>query len=182
MLVWACGEAPEYRVGLELNEVQFEFFDLSEGIYPSTVVLNNPNNPFAEFSIGAVTKFAIQDGANNAAAFYAWATVLANEPIGENQFFAATSLRDIYLSDGLDSADRQRVREMAIAGFQSVLNNFPASRLFDATGTQSFRLATPAYQEIVALNGTPEGDWVLVVDEGGNPVAVRSTEIPRELD
>jgi len=184
VLVAACGDAPEYRVGLDLNEIQFEFFDETEGVFPSRAVLRNPNNPFAEYSIGSTvtrpglppTKFAILDGASNAGAFYAWATALVGEPTGENQFFTALKLRDLLEADEVPVEERELVRQQAIDGFQSVLDSFPDSVLFDVTGTQSFRLATPAYQEIVGLNGTPQGDWVLVQDENGNPVAVRSTD------
>jgi len=172
----ACGDAPEFREGFDLDEVTFEFFDPSEGVFPSTVTLSNPNNPFRQFSVGSVTKFTIETSGSNAGAFYAWATVLAREATGENQFFAAQNLSEIYINEEVAREDRERVRQLAIAGFQSVLDNFPDARLFNASGTSSFRLATPAYIGITELFGTPQGDWELVVDENGNPVAIRSAE------
>ena len=176
ILVAACGDPREYRVAIDTQEVTFEFFSSTEGIYPSRVTLSNPNNPFARYSIGAETKFAFEDGPSSAAGFYAWATALASEPTGENQFFVGTNLRALLEAGEVPEEQRESVRELAIAAFQSVLDNFPDSLLFDATASRSFRLATPSFLGIIELNGKPEGDWVLVQDEDGNPVAVQSTD------
>ena len=176
ILVAACGDPREYRVAIDTQEVTFEFFSSTEGIYPSRVTLSNPNNPFVRYSIGAETKFAFEDGPSSAAGFYAWATALTNEPTGENQFFVGSNLRGLLEAAEVPDDQRESVRELAIAAFQSVLDNFPDSLLFDATAARSFRLATPSYLGIIELNGKPEGDWVLVQDEDGNPVAVRSTD------
>jgi hypothetical protein len=175
VLAAACGEDPEYRFGENITGIQFELFDPSEGVHPSKVTLQNPRNPFREFNIGDVTKFEILDSGGNAGAFYAWATLLANIPIGENQFYAASKLRDILEANEVPQEDREIVRQMAIEGFQRVLDCFPDSVFFDVTGTFTRRFATPAYQEILGLGGVPQGDWVLVDDSNGNPTAVRST-------
>jgi hypothetical protein len=66
---------------------------------------------------------------------------------------------------------------MAIAGFQAVLDEFPDSVTFDSTGTQTFRLATPALMGILDLNGDVNGDWVLVVDQNGDLVAVKGAGV-----
>lgn len=174
-LIVACGEAPEYRFGENLTGVEFELFDRTEGIHPSKVTLQNPRNPFREYAIGDDTKFEILDDGGNAAAFYAWATLLAKIPIGENQFFVAAKLRDILEANEVPREDRETVRQMAIDGFQAVLDCFPDSVLFDTTGTFSRRLATPSFQAILELGGVPQGDWLLVTDSNGNPRAVRST-------
>lgn len=173
MFAGSCGDDPEFRLGQNVSGVEFVFFSETEGIYPSAVTLFNPNNPFREFRISGEAKFAISAYGGNAGAFYAWATVLANEPIGENQFFAASKLRDLYEANEVAEEDRETVRQMAITGFQTVLDCFPNSLLFDETGTFGRPLATPAYLEILALDGVPEGDWVLVQDSNGNPSAVR---------
>lgn len=176
ILVAACGDPREYRVAVDTEEVTFEFFSSTEGIYPSRVTLSNPNNPFVNYAIGSETKFAFEDATSKAAAFYAWATVLTNEPTGENQFFVGSNLSALLEAGEVSDEQRESVRELAIAAFQSVLDNFPDSLLFDATASRSFRLATPSYLGIIELNGKPEGDWVLVQDEDGNPVAVQSTD------
>ena len=71
------------------------------------------------------------------------------------------------------AANRDAVKTMAIRAYQSVLDNFPDSVSFDATGTVSFRLATPAYKAIVARGGKVEGDWVLVTTPDGRDEAVQ---------
>ena len=172
----ACGDdSARYRFGENITGIQFELFSETEGIHPSEVTLSNPHNPFREFIIGEDTKFDILDDGGNAAAFYAWATVLAGQPTGENQYYTATKLRDIFFANEVPQQDRQIVRQMAINGFQRVLDCFPDSVFFDTTGTFSRRLATPAYLEILELGGAPEGDWILVEDSNENPTAVRST-------
>jgi hypothetical protein len=175
MTIAACGEDPEFRFGENITGIQFELFDVTEGIHPSKVTLQNPRNPFREFNISDDTKFDILTDGGNAGAFYAWATLLANVPIGENQFYTATKLRDIFLANEVPPEDRGVVQQMAIQGFQRVLDCFPDSVFFDVTGTFSRRLATPAYLEILGLGGVPQGDWILTWDSNGNPQAVRST-------
>jgi hypothetical protein len=176
LLAAACGDDNEqYRFGFNTTGIQFELFNETEGIHPSEVTLDNPRNPFREFVIGEDTKFDILDDGGNAAAFYAWATVLAGQPTGENQFYTATKLRDIVQANEVAQEDRETVRQMAIEGFQRVLDCFPNSVFFDVTGTFSRRLAPLAYVEILELGGAPQGDWILVQDSNGNPTAVRST-------
>jgi len=175
VLAVACGDTQEYRFGFNTTGIQFELFSETEGIHPSEVTLDNPHNPFREFNIGEDTKFDILDDGGNAAGFYAWATVLANIPIGENQYFTAIKLRDIYESNEVAEEDRETVRQMAVDGFQAVLDCFPQSLLFESTGTLALRLATLAYVQILDLGGVPQGDWTLVQDSRGNATAVRST-------
>lgn len=175
VLLVSCGDEPVPRFGFNTSGIQFEVFDTTEGVYPSTVTLDNPRNPFRQFAIGDDTKFEILDGGGNAGAFYAWATVLANIPIGENQYFAAVKLRDIYRANEVPPEQRETVRMMAINGFQAVLDCFPDSLLFDVSGEIPLRLATLAFVEITELNGAVQGDWELVTDTRGNATAVRST-------
>ncbi|NNE19535.1 MAG: hypothetical protein HKN10_13755 [Myxococcales bacterium] len=177
LVVAACGDDGQYEFGFNITGIQFELFDPTEGIHPSTVTLSNPRNPFREFGVSDDTKFAIFGNGGNAGAFYAWATILADIPIGENQFFTAVKLRDIYQSNEVAEEDRETVRQMAIAGFQTVLDCFPESLLFDASGTVPLRFATLAYFEILDIGGVVQGDWVVVEDSLGNPTAVQSTAI-----
>jgi hypothetical protein len=173
----ACGDDAEYEFGFNTTGIEFELFDPTEGIHPSKVTLSNPRNPFREFGVSDDQKFRILGNGGNAGAFYAWATVLATIPIGENQFFTAVKLRDIYESNEVAEEDRDTVRLMAVAGFQAVLDCFPESPLFEASGISSTRLATLAYGQILDLGGVVQGDWTLVEDTLGNPTAVRSTGI-----
>jgi len=175
VLAVACGDTEEYRFGFNTTGIQFELFNETEGIHPSEVTLDNPRNPFREFDIGEDTRFDILDDGGNAGAFYAWATVLAGQPTGENQYYTATKLRDIFLANEVAQEDRQIVVQMAIEGFQRVLDCFPDSVFFDVTGTFPRRLAPLAYFEILNLGGAPQGDWIVVEDSNGNPTVVRST-------
>jgi hypothetical protein len=172
----ACGDDPQYRFGENITGIQFELFDPTEGVHPSKVTLENPHNPFREIVISDAVKFDILNNGGNAGAFYAWASLLATIPIGENQYGTAVKLRDIYLANEVDSPeDRETVRLMAIDGFQAILDCFPDQLLYDSTGTFGFKLATLAYREIIDLRGVPQGDWVLVTNSRGEPEAVRST-------
>lgn len=177
LLAAACGEDPQFRFGENITRLEFELFDPTEGVHPSQVTLNNPRNPFRDTVVSDAVKFDILGNGGNAGAFYAWAALLANIPIGENQWGVATSLRRIYESNEVaNPEEREVVRLMAINGFQAVLDCFPASLLFDPTGTfPAAKLATAAYLGILDLGGVPEGDWVLVTDTRGDPEAVRST-------
>ena len=115
LLAAACGgDNEQYRFGFNTTGIQFELFDETEGIHPSEVTLDNPRNPFREFNIGEDTKFDILDDGGNAGAFYAWATVLAGQPTGENQYYTATKLRDLFLSNEVAQKDRDTVRDMAM--------------------------------------------------------------------
>ncbi|MGB5417018.1 MAG: hypothetical protein WBN01_20460 [Polyangiales bacterium] len=173
----ACGDDGQYEFGFNTTGIEFELFDPTEGVHPSKVTLSNPRNPFRESGVSDDTKFAILGDGGNAGAFYAWATVLAEIPIGENQFFTAVKLRDLYESNEVAEEDRDTVRRMAIDGFQALLDCFPESLLFDASGTVTTRFATLAYGQILDLGGVVQGDWVVVEDSLGNPTAVRSTGI-----
>jgi len=166
-------EAPEYVFGDNLNAVEFAVFTTEVGIHPSQDVLKDPNNPFYDQFLGDI-KWDIHGGSGNVPAFYAWATMLAFEATGENQFYAATRLRDIYYSNEYPDGYGEVVRSMAIRAFQSVLDNFPDSVTFDATGTIPFPLAPRAYEGIVELGGTVEGGWVQVpIDDLGNTTVIQ---------
>ena len=173
----ACGDNGEYEFGFNTTGIEFELFNPTEGVHPSKVTLNNPRNPFRESGVSNDTRFAILGNGGNAGAFYAWAWLLAKIPIGEHQFFTAVKLRDLYESNEVAEEDRETVRQMAIDGFQALLDCFPESLLFDASGTVTTRFATLAYGQILDLGGVVQGDWVVVEDSLGNPTAVRSTGI-----
>jgi hypothetical protein len=182
-----CGEPAQYRFGVNLSGLLFAPTGPSEGIYPDRSVLRDPGNPFATYPLGPNTKWDLLPPApgsplldvSEVAAFYAWATALTAEPTGENQYYtalmlAALSSRPYLLVDpSLDGGVRQ-TREMAIAGFQRMLDAFPYAVTYDKSGTVAYPLATPAYLSIRALGGQVTGGWVLVTGPGG-PVATYPT-------
>ena len=99
--------------------------------------------------------------------FYLWATLLVREGQGEAQYFAATALSEIYAYGLASEAELPYVRLMAIAGFQSLLDNFPDAVSYNADGVSSYPLAPLAYEGIVTLGGSVSGGWVVIEGEGG---------------
>jgi hypothetical protein len=102
------------------------------GIFTERCVLEDPANPFAttpiiEYDVNnpsATNKFdlfnSIPAGRIGAKArFYFWATALARRASGENQFYTAVALHELwnYNSDPI-------VQEQALKAYRSVLDNF----------------------------------------------------------
>ena len=162
-----------------ITGIEFVFFDETEGVYPSLVTLENPNNFFREMAIGPETKWDIHNGAGNAAAFYAWATLLAEQPTGEHQFYVATTLAQMLETDELASADRPKVRALAVDAFQAVLDHFPESVSYTADLTP-FRLDLLAYDGIKDLQGTVKGGWIKVPKEPSGFVLIQVDTLPEE--
>lgn len=102
------------------------------GINGEACVLNDPENPFRfaatpEFNVNdpdAITKFDlnadIPEGPTGAKArFYLWATALARFPSGENQFYTAQALHELWTAEG-----DPIVRDQALRAYRSQLDNF----------------------------------------------------------
>ena len=169
-----CVEPGDPVYGASFTTEQFKVYDASVGVYPSELVLEDPNNMFRTNRSGRSTRFEIEaNDETNVSAFYSWATWLATEPTGESQFFAAANLAEIWQAGNASQTDLLVIRQMAIDGFLSVLNNFPDAVVFDASGTTAFELLTPSYLSIIDLGGTPPVGWVILEDTQGRPRAVR---------
>jgi len=182
--LWTACEidSGEYRFGEIILGIEFQLYSDNIGVHPNKDVLLDPNNPFRLSDVGADTKWDIQNDGGNAAAFYSWATRLANEPTGEHQFYAASRLRDIYSTGEGKPEQREEVRKVAIRGFQAMLDYFPNAVTYDVTGTIRYRLALQAIEAIRALGGTVEGNWILVTSADGIPDAVpgpRTETVPQ---
>lgn len=108
------------------------------GINAETCVLDDPENPFLtavirEFDVNdpdAETKFDlfndIPAGPIGAKArFYLWATALARRPSGENQWYTARALHELF-----NSNNDPIVQEQALKAYRSVLDNFFGSVTF----------------------------------------------------
>jgi hypothetical protein len=102
------------------------------GINGETCVLEDPENPFMNVAIieydvnnpGAENKFElfnqIPAGPTGAKArFYFWATALARRQSGENQYYTALALHELY-----DLNSDMIVKEQALKAYRSVLDNF----------------------------------------------------------
>ncbi|MEM7610689.1 MAG: hypothetical protein AAF270_03355 [Pseudomonadota bacterium] len=108
------------------------------GINQESCVLGDPENPFVTVSIpefdpnnpDAPTKFDLADGipagpTGAKARFYLWATALARRPSGENQYFTALALHELF-----DANSDPLIQEQALKAYRSVLDNFFGSVVF----------------------------------------------------
>jgi hypothetical protein len=113
------------------------------GIYPENCVLGDPENPFItttivefdpnnpdqddKFDLNA-TLPAGPPGAK--ARFYLWATALARRPSGENQYYTAKALHELFDANSNVLSTDELVREQALKAYKSVLDNFWGSVTF----------------------------------------------------
>lgn len=163
-----CYEDAEFEYGERFNGRLYQVYDGTEGIHPSQAVLEDELNPFRLAVPFDDTKWDIQGSTSGPVLqFYSWASILALQPTGEHQFYTALSLQGIYDEGLAPDEELSQVRDMAVAAFQSVLDNFPDAVTYDASGTFSYPLATPAYNAMVELGGPIEGGWVLVDTPSG---------------
>jgi len=107
------------------------------GIYNETCVLDDPENPFATTPIlefdpnnpDAENKFtlfnSIPPGPQGAKArFYFWATALARRQSGENQYYTALALHELFDANSNVISKDELIREQALKAYRSVLDNF----------------------------------------------------------
>jgi hypothetical protein len=107
------------------------------GINAEQCVLSDPENPFAviatlEFDVNnpdAPTKFdllaGIPPGPTGAKArFYLWATALARRQSGENQWYTARALHELFDANSNPISKDEIVRAQALKAYRSVLDNF----------------------------------------------------------
>jgi hypothetical protein len=108
------------------------------GIASETCVLNDPENPYAtaiikEFDVNnpdADTKFDLAEnipaGRTGAKArFYLWATALARRASGENQWYTARALHELF-----NYNEDPVIQAQALRAYRSVLDNFFGSATF----------------------------------------------------
>ena len=108
------------------------------GIAGETCVLDDPENPYASTTI---TEFTVDDPGNkfdlfNAipagptgakARFYFWATALAGRQSGENQFYTALALHELFDANSNAISKDELIRAQALKAYRSVLDNFFSS-------------------------------------------------------
>jgi hypothetical protein len=157
----ACDRGGEYREGTDLSALEFNYLSPTMGVHPDTSVLGDPNNIFAQ-GLTHETKWVLESKKDQpgltVACFYVWATELVFDPRGENQYYAATALHHMYLRDESRPEDIYAVRDLAIDGYQALLDHFPGSVSYLADGETTFDLGPLACQGIVDLGGTPDGN------------------------
>ena len=123
VLLTACGGG---EGGYEVNEVKLpveytlNLYCEDAGIANSRCILDDPENPYARSLVNDETKFQLYDDSPSAKSdFYLWATALARAPVGENQYYTALSLHDLYTQGGSEVA-----RDQAKRAYRSLLDNY----------------------------------------------------------
>jgi hypothetical protein len=139
MLVFAAGcSSPGSGDGKVISTVELPTDTLLDlacadvGIFAESCVLSDPANPWRtatirEFDVNnpdAETKFdlAVQIPAGPTGAkarFYFWATAQARFPSGENQWYTARALHELW-----DAAGDPIIQAQALRAYRSVLDNF----------------------------------------------------------
>jgi hypothetical protein len=180
VLLSACAVESNYLTGIDLSDVPYPDTQTNAGIHPDNSVLQDPGNPFI-YGITGDTKWNVLDLCLGAApqtcvaTFYAWASQLAQEPIGENQFYTAEVLRLLFERELVELTYLADARDRAIAGYQALLDYFPFSESCVTAACESrFALGPLSYKSIIALGGTVEGGWFLFEDENGVTHLMRS--------
>jgi hypothetical protein len=113
------------------------------GVYPENCVLGDPENPFITTTIVEFDpnnprqddKFDLNDSlppgpAGAKARFYLWATALARRPSGENQYYTARALHELFDANSNVLSTDELAREQALKAYKSVLDNFWGSVTF----------------------------------------------------
>jgi len=133
---------PEGKIVLPTDTL-LNLYCADVGITIDPCVLDDPENPYRqtatrEFDVNdpdAETKFAlfldIPPGPTGAKArFYLWATALARRPSGENQYYTAVALHELFTAAG-----DPIIREQALKAYRSVWDNFFGSvTVFECCG------------------------------------------------
>jgi hypothetical protein len=129
-----------------------------EGIYLEPCVLDNPENPYANVAITADDfypaspndKFVLNDAAPSAKArYYLWATALAKGAgiPGENQYYTAVSLHEVYAESGSPTT-----RAQALKAYRSVLDNYFLNPTFFGPFTENEIFFAAALKDLVGQN------------------------------
>lgn len=156
LLAGGCNE-PDKDDGRIINElllptdVVLNLFCENVGIHDEQCVLDDPENPFATVSIiefdpanpDAENKFELNNsipaGPTGAKArFYLWATALARRQSGENQWYTARALHELYDANSNLVFEDEIVKAQALKAYRSVLDNFFGSVTFFTFGGVSF--------------------------------------------
>jgi|TARA_B110000503_G_C7153073_1_gene416038 hypothetical protein len=140
MVLASCGAENGTPTSI-LSNTGFSLYCPNVGIATSNCVLSDPENPYASQTVNDTTKWSLSSSTTNARAkFYVWATAMANNPTGENQYNTALSLHELYHADSNILAQAQ-----AKLAYRSVLDNY-----FTASNSVS---------EFVAGTDFSFGDW-----------------------
>ncbi|MDJ0940780.1 MAG: hypothetical protein QNJ00_13550 [Woeseiaceae bacterium] len=135
-------ESPGDGDGTVINNIALptdtvlDLFCEDVGVFPEICVLEDPANPFVTTTIiepgldpDNANKFQIATSfppgpAGAKARFYFWATALARFPSGENQYFTALALHELFDANSNALGADELIREQALKAYRSQLDNF----------------------------------------------------------
>ena len=142
LITVGCAEERDSSDGQVFNTVVLptdtvlSLFCADVGLAGSDCVLDDPENPFASTTIlefagpeepGNKFEIAntIPEGPSGAKArFYFWATALAYRQSGENQYYTALALHEVFDANSNPVEQDELIREHALKAYRSVLDNF----------------------------------------------------------
>ena len=155
-LLMGCAPEPgAWRLGDDLTDLRFDPWTEDVGVYPDVSILDDPNNPFVgSLDPNSDLKWQLQDSGCDRAV-YSWATALAIQPTGEHQFYTAACMQALYEGGRVDDDDLFLVYTLAVRGYEQVLESFPDSVTYDATGTIAYDLAPIAEAALQSIGAVP---------------------------
>ena len=165
---------PVYYEGLSLASIEFVYVSPEHGTHPNTGILSDSNNPFAGSALWD-DKWDVETYGHPPASYYAWATQLAVEPVGENQYYTASALTSMYNFQTVDLDYLPLVWKMAVNAHLSILENFPHSVSYLADEITSFQLAPLSYEALELLGADLSG-WTMVTADDGTVLILPTGE------
>ena len=169
-----CAPQPYYYRGINLLSIEFELVSDEHGIYPNSEILGHETNPFPDPLFDG--KWDIESFGHAPASYYAWASQIAVEPTGENQFYTAMALTNLYQFEMVDDYERYYVWKMAVQAHESVLINFPNSISYLADEISSFSLAPLSYEALGNL-GSDRSNWIEITLDDGSVAIVPKEDL-----
>jgi hypothetical protein len=153
LLTTGCGEIDggtvQNSVELPIDST-LNFYCADEGIYLEKCVLDNPENPYAKVAVTEDNKFDLNDEAPSAKSrYYLWATALAKGAgiPGENQYYTALSLHEVYAESASPTT-----RDQAKKAYRSVLDNYFLAPTFYGPFTVDQIYFAVAVKDLVGQN------------------------------
>jgi hypothetical protein len=153
LVTTSCGEVDggtvQNTVELPIDST-LNFRCEDEGIYLEPCVLDNPENPYAKVAVTEDNKFDLIDEAPSAKSrYYLWATALAKGAgiPGENQYYTALSLHEVYAESASPTT-----RDQAKKAYRSVLDNYFLAPTFFGPFTPQEEFFAVAVKDLVGQN------------------------------
>lgn len=132
LLLTACSESKDSALDetvLLPTDTRLNLYCTDVGIGDNDCVLDDPNNPFSRSNIDDSTKWILNNEVQSSKSkFYLWATAMALNPTGENQYYTALSLHELYTEN-----NNTHTQEQAIKSYRSVLDNYYTSKTYFTT-------------------------------------------------